>query len=183
MTGIYIIKNLIDGKVYIGQSKNVEYRLRIHKAKLRHGAHYNTHLQRAFHKYGEKAFKFGVVCKCSEDELDERERGWIDWYRSTDRKHGYNHESGGRAQKTISAETRRAVSEANKRRIVTDETRRKLSEAGKGRIFGPRSDEWRRKQSEAHKGITYSDETRRKVSEAKKLYWSRKKSELLETNS
>ena len=164
MTGIYIIKNLIDGKVYVGQSKDVRKRLSHHKAYLRRGVHYNTYLQRAFRKHGEKAFKFGVVCKCPEDELDERERGWIDWYQSTDRKHGYNRELGGNAKKIIAEETRRKISKIAHNRSA--ETKHKISEAAKRRQ--PISNETRHRMSESQKGRTHNDETRRKISNALK---------------
>ena len=45
MIGIYEIKNLVNGKVYIGQSIDIEERFRSHK--LRES---NTHLKNAFKK-------------------------------------------------------------------------------------------------------------------------------------
>lgn len=166
MTGVYIIKNLVNGKVYIGQSKNVRERIYKHKSRLRHGVHKNSHLQNAFRKYGEKAFWFGPLCECLEDELDQRERVWIEWYRATNRKHGYNLESGGHAQKTMSEETRRKISERLNGRIcgpLSEEHRRKVSEGNKGK---PKSEEHKHNLSEAWKGRPpISDETRRKQSE------------------
>lgn len=58
MRGIYYIKNLVNGKKYIGSSKNLTKRLRDHKSALRVGRHHNIHLQRAWNKYGEENFKF-----------------------------------------------------------------------------------------------------------------------------
>lgn len=190
MQGIYIIKNLTNGKVYIGQSKDVSARLRRHKWNLRRGTHRNLYLQNAFCKHGEKAFSFGVVCECTEDELDSRERAWIEWFGSTNRKHGYNLETGGNALKTLSDETRRKIAEtvkgtirpprsdehrrnlskSHKGHAVSDETRRKMSESHKGLTH---SDQTRRKQSKSHKGHAVSDETRRKLSEATKLHYQR----------
>lgn len=54
--GIYQIKNKINGKVYIGQSINIEKRLKRHLNDLRKLKHRNQHLQNAFNKYGEKSW-------------------------------------------------------------------------------------------------------------------------------
>jgi len=50
VVGIYIIKNSENGKVYIGQSVDVEYRICNHFSKLRCNRHDNEHMQRAYNK-------------------------------------------------------------------------------------------------------------------------------------
>ena len=65
----------------------------------------------------------------------------------------------------MSEETRRKISEANRRRTLSDETRKKMSESLKGRTI---SDECRRKISEAKKGRKFTEEHRIKLSEAHK---------------
>ena len=95
MVGIYKIENLQNGKVYIGQSVDVEHRLQIHKANLRHGKHDNSHLQSSWDKHGESNFSFDVIEECSRSELDEKEIYWIDYYSSYIRENGYNIELGG----------------------------------------------------------------------------------------
>jgi len=67
---------------------------------------------------------------------------------------------------SISEETRRKLSEAQKGKVVSDETKAKLSEIAKNRP--PMSAETRRKLSEAQKGRKHSEETKRKISEANK---------------
>ena len=52
IVGIYKITNLIDGKVYIGQTVNYNKRKKRHLSSLENGNHHNEHLQRAFDKYG-----------------------------------------------------------------------------------------------------------------------------------
>lgn len=78
MIGIYLIRNKITGKFYVGQSKNVKDRLRRHKYLLRHRSHINIHLQRAFDKYGEEIFEFVLLQECEESLLNEIEQKIID---------------------------------------------------------------------------------------------------------
>lgn len=52
MIGIYCILNLVNDKIYIGQSVDIERRLRSHISHLINSKHHNQYLQRAFDKYG-----------------------------------------------------------------------------------------------------------------------------------
>lgn len=58
---IYKIINKENNKFYIGSSFNIEKRKNAHFNALRNGKHHSIHLQRAYNKYGEKAFVFTVV--------------------------------------------------------------------------------------------------------------------------
>ena len=51
-TGIYQIRNIINNKIYIGQSLNIKTRFLQHKQALRKNRHPNQHLQNAWNKYG-----------------------------------------------------------------------------------------------------------------------------------
>jgi group I intron endonuclease len=90
---IYMIKNLITKKVYIGQSTNIVYRFYYHYGKLKKGVHPNTHLQASWNKYGEDNFEFSVIDECKKDQLNEREIFWIEVFNSF--FHGYNQTLGG----------------------------------------------------------------------------------------
>lgn len=97
VTGIYIIKNTINNKVYIGQSVNVYRRWNDHKR--RYKASYSTEpnslIHKAFRKYGISNFIFEIVEQCLVEELDKREQYWISYYQATDTKYGYNVTDGG----------------------------------------------------------------------------------------
>ena len=54
--GIYMIRNKINDKIYIGQSIHVNARLEDHKNKLNKHEHVNRHLQFAWDKYSESNF-------------------------------------------------------------------------------------------------------------------------------
>ena len=56
MIGIYKIENKVNGKVYIGQSIDIEKRWKSHISYLNKGIHRNKHLQSAWDKYGEGNF-------------------------------------------------------------------------------------------------------------------------------
>jgi len=76
--GIYLIKNIINGKIYIGQSNNIKIRWRSHRSLLKKGKHSNTHLQRSYDKHGKAAFSY-IIYEQTED-LNEREYYWIQFF-------------------------------------------------------------------------------------------------------
>ena len=57
-SGIYCIRNSINNKCYVGQSKNVKKRFIHHKSMLRKNEHNNPYLQNSWNKYGENNFTF-----------------------------------------------------------------------------------------------------------------------------
>lgn len=97
MTGIYKIENTVNGKVYIGQSKNIEERWKSHirASKSKASVGYNYYIHKAFRKYGIENFIFSVVEECEPSELNEREVYWIKIYESVNNEHGYNMTEGG----------------------------------------------------------------------------------------
>ena len=86
--GIYAIRNLQNGKMYIGQSINIYGRWKEHLKNLRDNSHYAKYLQHSFNKYGENGFIYGVIEYCSKEELNEREYYWINYYNTFNE--GYN---------------------------------------------------------------------------------------------
>lgn len=88
--GIYEIRNLVDGKRYIGSSKGVKRRIWEHKHYLEKGTHSNTYLSSAYREYGLQNFSFSVLEYVTEDVLIEREQHFMDTYSVCDREKGYN---------------------------------------------------------------------------------------------
>lgn len=88
--GIYRISNLIDGKVYIGQSTNLLRRLVRHKCDLKTNIHINKHLQSAWDLHGSNNFHFSILEECPKEQLNERELYWMSHYNSINNKEGYN---------------------------------------------------------------------------------------------
>ena len=96
--GIYMVMNLSNNKVYIGQSINIKERWQIHLWKLRNNIHPNDHLQKSWNKYGEDSFEFSILCSSdtfTKDRLNELEEYFIFGFNSCDRDFGYNHNYGG----------------------------------------------------------------------------------------
>ena len=191
-TGVYKITNLVNGKVYIGASKNIERRWWGHKRCT------DSPIHSDLETYGLDNFKFEVLLECPEDMLCQWERDMICLYDADDPEKGYNSPKdrpynlkisealkGQKAwnkgkpawNKDIpqSDETKRKISESHKGIPQSDETKRKISETLKGHIV---SEETKHKMSESQKGkhnITHSEEAKRKMSEMRRLYWQKKK--------
>lgn len=89
-SGIYQIKNNVNGKVYVGQTVNFAHRKRQHFKALKENTHYNQYLQRSFNKYGQAGFSFEVIEECLPEFLNERERYWIQAKQSEYAEKGYN---------------------------------------------------------------------------------------------
>ena len=101
MCGIYKIENLINGKKYIGQSVDIQYRFSNHKSESFNPKSnaYNTAIHRAIRKYGLENFSFEVIEECEQEVLKEREKYWISYYQSFGA--GYNMTSGGEGVQTV----------------------------------------------------------------------------------
>lgn len=109
MVGIYKIQNLLNNKVYVGQSNDILRRWRDHKTNAfnSNDHNYNTHLYRSIRKYGLQNFSFEILEECSTFELNAKEIYWISHYNSF--FEGYNLTMGGDG----------SGSEVNKTRIIS----------------------------------------------------------------
>lgn len=88
--GIYKITNQTNGKVYIGQSVEINKRFIRHRMNLKKNIHDNCYLQSSYNKHGKELFVYEIVEYCEESKLNERENFWILHYNSHDRRYGYN---------------------------------------------------------------------------------------------
>lgn len=89
-SGIYTITNLINGKIYVGLSNDIEVRFLNHKRELKNLEHYNTYLQSSINKYGLDNFEFDILEYCEEQFLCSQENYWCNMLNTHNDKYGYN---------------------------------------------------------------------------------------------
>lgn len=87
--GIYKIENQLNHKIYIGQSTRIERRF------SEHCRNETSVIDRAIKKYGANNFSFEILEECPVDELDEKEKFYIGFFKSIT-PNGYNITEGGR---------------------------------------------------------------------------------------
>lgn len=75
---IYKISNIIDDRVYVGSTINLNKRWNEHKRDLIRNKHFNNRLQNFVNKYGINSLKFEVIEEISNDILLIREQYYID---------------------------------------------------------------------------------------------------------
>ena len=90
---IYIIKNTVNNKVYIGQAKNSAERWMKHLSAARKG--YPYVIDQAIKKYGQDKFYYQIL-ESQITNYDEREKYWIKFYNSRV-PNGYNVAEGGQS--------------------------------------------------------------------------------------
>ena len=112
---IYKITNLINKKVYIGQTiRTVEQRFHRHINDALNGI-LDTHFARAIRKYGPENFSVEVIdTATTQEELTEKESYWIKYYNSVNE--GYNetsaqNKSGGNTYQSKTSEELKAIGE------------------------------------------------------------------------
>jgi group I intron endonuclease len=183
-SGIYLIKNIENKKVYIGSAVNIDKRWKKHKADLEKGKHHSCLLQRAWNKYGEQSFKFEIIEEVLNPEhLLSYEQVYLDYYKSYENDKGYNicKVAGSTYGITYTEESKKKISESNKGKNAgkkhSDQTRKKMSEAQnkpeiKNKLSTIRtgkrlSEETKQKIREARIGKNLSEEIKNKMSQAK----------------
>lgn len=112
--GIYAFRNKKNGRVYVGQSKQVLTRKRQHE---RGDTKNSTRFHNAMNKHGADGFDFVILEYCEVELLDEREVHWIIQLNSL-YPNGYNLTTGGGALHQHHEETRKKFSENQKKKIA-----------------------------------------------------------------
>jgi len=170
LCGIYSIRNMVNGKRYVGQSQEIKTRLLSHVWNLGHGRHFNSHLQAAFIKYGADNFESCVLEEVLLEMLDERERAWIVYYKSNQPQFGYNMQDGGALKHEHSVETRFKMSKSKQGTRPSAECMRRSLETIKGK---PIPLERRLRIASSLAGRTASVITRDKMRETHKKLWKK----------
>jgi len=178
-SGIYHIKNLVNGKAYIGSSKDIPRRLRDHRSTLKSSerVHENIYLQRSWDKYGANNFVFEPIENVPVEQLVELEQKYLDRHKNAgDWKHLYN-------INPIAAHPPILKGEDNPNYGgLSPETRKKLSDAWTDERkaahaieFSGDKNPFYRKTDEDHPafGISRTEDTRQRI----KNTWTKKRKE------
>ena len=189
ISGIYKIENIINGKVYIGQSKDLFKRYDQHFCNaVKHSD--KSYLYYSMNNHGIENFTFQIL-KITFD-LDYWEKFFIYWYKSNDSKFGYNLTNGGQKnseKKNIFSYSdeiklkmskkakerwsdpiyRRDILESQRIGRCTNEGRKNRSEATKKMWESGKFSEQAKKISEKVKGRKKSQETKLKMKKSAKL--------------
>lgn len=150
-----------NGKVYIG----ITCQPIAKRFSNGYGYKRQTHFYNAILKYGWDNIKHEIMFDgLTKEYAEQKEIELISAYKSNDKKHGYNVANGGCTIGTMSEETKRKISDAEKGRTISDDTRKKMSDAQKGKSKKPLSDETKEKIRAAMTGRVLSDEWKHKIS-------------------
>jgi group I intron endonuclease len=152
MVGIYKWTNTKDGKVYIGQSRDIEARLKRELDPVSHKPRLNEHFNRAVKRDGWKSFVSNVLVECPIEMLNLYETVYIREYASWHPDHGYNKTYGGDSGP----------------QVPTDEIRRKMSKSAKARGYTGGFDYDHSGSNNPMYGKTHTDDTKRRIIETRK---------------
>lgn len=103
MCGIYKVTNKLNGKIYIGKSIDIKRRWQEHIREsnvcsdkwILNDRGVRTYFHSAIRKYGEDNFIWEIIEECDEEQLNEKEKYWIQQFQSNTSALGYNMTIGG----------------------------------------------------------------------------------------
>jgi group I intron endonuclease len=181
---LYRITNILNNKIYIGQTIKPNKRWSTHKSFSRNKNKPQQYVHHAINKYGVDNFTYEVIATCiTQEDVDCTEEILIIQYNSRNKEFGYNIQPGGNVS-SPSEETREKMSKATLKQIAeqghpslgkkrSDEQRAQMRET---RLNNPinYTDEIRSNMSEAHIGHKDSEETKIKKSAAQAEAWEKR---------
>ena len=127
ISGIYKITNKVNGKVYIGQSVDIERRWKEHRQRPfnSNSQQYNSPLYRAIRKHGLDNFIFQVIEEGLPSELNDKEIYWINYYNSY--LNGYNLTLGGDTGEHNAKLTQEQINKIKNYLIHTTKTQQEIA--------------------------------------------------------
>lgn len=89
-SGIYTLTCLVNNKMYVGQTTDLDQRKSAHFSELRHHKHKILDLQIDYDKYGEENFVYEKLLKCKKRFLYSEEHYWCNLLQVHNPLYGYN---------------------------------------------------------------------------------------------
>lgn len=168
MIGIYKVTNVLNNKVYIGQSQNISQRwIKHHNSPFNpNSGQYNTPFYRAIRQYGIDNFRFEVIEQCSIDDLNDREKYWIKYYQSNKNDKGYNLTDGGQGAITFSKITKNDVNQIIELLLTSSLSQEEISK--KFNISQRQVSSINQGQSWLQEGVTYPLRSASEIQKRKK---------------
>lgn len=158
--GVYMIKNTVNGKIYIGSSVDMKRRARQHYHSFKKG-HGNSLLDRAYKKYGEDSFTFSVLEYCEESTIRVLEQSYIIKYDTLNKSIGYN----------LAGVTELGLP------ILSEEARKRISKSSRDRVLKTRTPEERSAWAKKIHEQRTKEERIRSAQKASKEMWKDKTTE------
>ena len=161
---IYTIHNILNNKIYVGQTKKMRKRWAIHKwvalsdsksAKIK-----QKYIHLAIRKWGVDNFVYTIFQEVNnQEELNLAEIYWISYFQSHNKNYGYNQTIGGENH-DFSKRTKEKLRKVKIGHKLSNETKRKISESVKRTLALP---EVKKRHSESQLGRKISQDTRQKI--------------------
>lgn len=180
--GIYQIRNLRNGKKYIGSTGRFKKRAYEHVSSLKKNKHGNKHLQASWNNHGEDVFLFEVIEVVEGNKLQRTTReeeilqeqielgNWSNCFNFQKKPKSF----GKKVWSSNPEETRRKLSVAAKGRKHSKET---IERIRKGNLGKKVSFKTRKKMSKVHKLQKHTKATKVKLAEIARQQWHNKTAE------
>ncbi len=91
MDYVYLLKNKITKRIYVGRSCMPQVRFEKHMSALRGNRHINDLMQLDFNEHGQESFELEIVEENENLTRKGIEGSWILKLRTYDKKYGYNY--------------------------------------------------------------------------------------------
>lgn len=169
LCGVYQIKSLRTGRLYIGSSENLIERLAKHRRLLKRGVHHSYKLQREVSLHGIDVLEFKPLVICAPKDLLFFEQRLIQGFNTVKRGFNVAEVAGApmRGRKHTDA-TKRKMSAASKGKPKTAEHAANISKGKRGKAMPEQHRVRVRAAWVTRRLVPVSEETRKKLAEAGK---------------
>lgn len=172
MVTIYLHRNKINGKCYVGQTCQSPHK----RWNYGYGYVQCSKFYNAILKYGWDNFEHKILAKVSDEDADELEKYYIKKYDCLDG--GYNLDNGGKLNKHHSEETKKKMSEKAKGRVISEKQRKQTSERFKGKKLSQEVKDKISKTNKGRKPYEMTKEIKKHISQSKKGFRHTEESKL-----